>query len=92
MTEISNPYRPGEPVADSTALFGRQEVADWIGLQVEGNHQALVLSASPLIGKTSFLRHVGGLLNIDALHLLVSLSDTEIDEPGKKRKKTPEKN
>lgn len=89
MTEISNPYRPGEPVADSMALFGRQEAADWIGLQVEGNHQALVLSASPLIGKTSFLRHAGGLLNIDALHLLVSLSDTEIDEPGKKRKRTP---
>ena len=88
LTDISNPYRLGEPVADSTLLFGRQEAADWIGLQVNSNNQTLILSAVPLIGKSSFLRHVGALLNIDALHFLVSLSEIRTDEPGKKRKRT----
>ena len=30
MSEITNPYRPGEPVADPAMLFGRQDAADWL--------------------------------------------------------------
>lgn len=86
LTEITNPYRPGEPVADPAMLFGRQEAADWIDLQVNSNHQSLVLSAAPLIGKTSFLRHAGALQNIYAVHLHLSLSS--LAEPPDKQTDT----
>ena len=75
MAEIINPYRPGEPVSDPAMLFGRQEAADWIELQVSSNTPALVLSGSPLIGKTSFLRLASKLHNLDAVNLIVSLAD-----------------
>jgi Tol biopolymer transport system component len=59
-------------------LFGRQDTADWIELQVVNNSRTLVLSALPLIGKTSFLRHVGSLQSLSAVNLLVSLSELSI--------------
>lgn len=67
-------------------LFGRQDAADWIELQITSNNRTLVLSALPLIGKTSFLRHVGALQNLEVLNLLVSLSDLPVAETvGAKR-------
>ena len=75
MTEITNPYRPGEPVTDPAMLFGCQDAADWIELQLNSHHRTLVLSAQPLIGKTSFLKHVGSLQNIKAVSLLISMSE-----------------
>jgi TolB protein len=75
LTDITNPYRPGEPVADPAMLFGRQDAADWIELQFNSRHRTLVLNAQPLIGKTSFLKHVGNLQNIEAVNLLISLSE-----------------
>lgn len=82
MTEITNPYHPGRPVADVALLFGRQNAADWIELQLDGNNRTLVLGASPLIGKTSFLRHVGALQNINVLNLLISLADASTRHPA----------
>jgi len=55
-------------------LFGRQDAADWITLQINSNNRVLLLSAFPLIGKTSFLRHVDTLQNVDALKLMVNLT------------------
>ena len=75
MSEFTNPYRPGEPVTDPNMLFGRQDAADWIELQINSNNRTLVLSAMPLIGKTSFLRHVGTLQNNGFFNLIVSLSE-----------------
>jgi TolB protein len=75
LSEFANPYRPGEPVTDPAMLFGRQEAADWIQLQIESGNRTLVLSASPLIGKTSLLHHVGFLQNNNAFNMLVSLAD-----------------
>ncbi|MCL4297896.1 MAG: PD40 domain-containing protein [Anaerolineae bacterium] len=74
MTDTTNPYRPGEPVADPAMLFGRQNAADWIELQLVANARTLVLSALPLVGKTSLVRHVGSLQNLDCLNLAVTLS------------------
>ena len=71
MAEITNPYRPGEPVADPAMLFGRQDAADWIERQVNSNSQALVLSASPLIGKTSFVNQVGVLQSMNAVNIVM---------------------
>lgn len=75
MSEFTNPYRPGEPVTDPTMLFGRQDAADWIELQIHSNNRILVLSATPLIGKTSFLQQVSTLQNNGFFNLIVSLAD-----------------
>ncbi|MBI1882305.1 MAG: PD40 domain-containing protein [Chloroflexi bacterium] len=86
MTDTSNPYRPGEPVADPAMLFGRQNAADWVELQLNGNARTLVISALPLSGKTSFVRHVGSLQNLDTLNLSVVLSTpASVLEAGQKR-------
>ncbi len=74
MNDVANPYRPGEPVADPAMLFGRQDVVDWIERQITGNVRTLILSGLPLIGKTSFVKHVGALQSLPAFNLLVSLS------------------
>ncbi len=60
-------------------LFGRQDAADWVELQISGNNHALILNASPLIGKTSFLKHIGALQTMPAFNLLVSLSTLALD-------------
>ena len=75
MSEITNPYRPSEPVTDPAMLFGRQEAADWVELQITNNARTLILSGQPLIGKTSFVKHVGALQNLNAFNLLASLPD-----------------
>jgi Tol biopolymer transport system component len=86
LTDTTNPYRPGEPVADPAMLFGRQNAADWIELQLTSNARTLVLSALPLIGKTSFIRHVGALQNLEAFNLAVGLPAlAPVQEPGDKR-------
>ncbi len=59
-------------------LFGRQNAADWIELQVIANNRTLVLNASPLVGKTSFLKHVGSLQSSDILNLQVSLANLPV--------------
>lgn len=74
MTDTTNPYRPGEPVADPAMLFGRQNAADWIEMQLLGNARTLVLAALPLVGKTSFIRQVGTLQNLETLNLAVTLT------------------
>ncbi|NJN96000.1 MAG: hypothetical protein HC875_18770, partial [Anaerolineales bacterium] len=74
MTDTTNPYRPGEPVADPAMLFGRQNAADWIEMQLLGNARTLVLAALPLVGKTSFIRQVGTLQNLETLNLAVALA------------------
>jgi Tol biopolymer transport system component len=81
LQEVANPYRPGEPVIDPAMLFGRQDAADWLERQITGGARILILSALPLIGKTSFLRHVGALQNLPAYHLLVSLPNVAPDTP-----------
>ena len=78
MSEFANPYRVGEPVSDPGMLFGRRDAADWIELQVVSDNRVLVLSALPLIGKTSFLKHVGSLQSLESFNLLVSLSELPI--------------
>jgi len=80
LREVANPYRPGEPVADPAMLFGRQDAADWLELQITGNARVVVLSGSPLIGKTSFMKHVGSLHNFQALNLLVSVAERPVAE------------
>lgn len=67
-------------------LFGRQNAADWIELQLNGNARTMVISALPLIGKTSFVRHVGSLQNLDTLNLTAALSvPAPAQESGPKR-------
>ncbi len=61
LTEITNPYHPGTPVADPAMLFGRQDAVDWVELQIQSNARVLILSAQPLVGKTSFIKHVAAL-------------------------------
>jgi TolB protein len=88
LTEFANPYRPGEPVADPALLFGRQNAADWLELQVAGGARSLVVSGLPFIGKTSFIRHVGVLQNLKAIHILVELSEpalpVEVGRPARR--------
>lgn len=76
MSEITNPYRPGEPVADPAMLFGRQDAADWVQLQIEAGARSLILSGQPYIGKSSFVKHVRTLLSVKARHVLVTLPPT----------------
>ncbi|MBE7473789.1 MAG: PD40 domain-containing protein [Anaerolineales bacterium] len=86
MTDTTNPYRPGEPVADPAMLFGRQNAADWIEMQLLGNARTLVLSAQPLVGKTSFIRQVGALQNLETLNLAVTLTaPAAAPDPGDRR-------
>ncbi len=82
MTEITNPYPLGEPVRDPAMLFGRQDAADWIELQIASGNHALILNASPLVGKTSLLKHMGSLQNIAAFNLQVSLSEMPLASPS----------
>lgn len=70
-SEITNPYRPGEPVVDPAMLFGRQDAADWVEAQLSAGTRVLVLSGQPLIGKTSFIKHVGALQVGAAINLSV---------------------
>ena len=74
MNDLANPYRPGEPVVDPAMLFGRQDAADWLERQIRNNSRAIVISAMPLIGKTSLIKHVGALQSLEAVNLVVSLS------------------
>lgn len=74
LREITNPYRPGEPVLEPAMLFGRQDAVDWLELHITAGLRALVISGTPLIGKTSFVKHVGALQSFQAFNLLVSLS------------------
>jgi Tol biopolymer transport system component len=91
LTEQANPYRPGEPVTDPAMLFGRQNVADWIELQLQTNTRILVISALPLIGKTSLVRHVGGLQSLPVYHLPLSLADLPLPaENSSRRGQRPE--
>jgi TolB protein len=91
LTEQANPYRPGEPVADPAMLFGRQNAADWIELQLQTNARVLVISAWPLIGKTSLIKHIGALQNQPAHHLLVDLSALPLTiQTGNRRTSTQE--
>jgi len=75
LSEITNPYRPGEPVADPAMLFGRQDAADWLELQLNSNAHTLVLSGQPQIGKTSLIRHLSELQTLHTYNLLVALPD-----------------
>jgi len=75
LTEIANPYRPGEPVVDPAMLYGRQDAADWIERQIGSDAHSLILNAMPLIGKTSFINHAHTLFNLPAHHLRISLSE-----------------
>lgn len=81
MSEFANPYRVGEPVSDPGMLFGRRDAADWIELQIVSNNRVLVLSALPMIGKTSLLKHIGSLQSLDTINLLVSLAELPILKP-----------
>lgn len=88
MIDITNPYRPGEAVDNPAMLFGRREASDWIELQINSNHQTLVLSASPLIGKTSFIKQIGALQTISAINLALALSgisNSATQQMGKKQ-------
>ncbi len=85
MTEFANPYRPGEPVADPAMLFGRQNAADWIELQLVDDIRTLILSGLPLIGKTSFVKHVGALQNLAAFNLRVALAAPPVVQEGGRR-------
>jgi Tol biopolymer transport system component len=65
-------------------LYGRQDAADWIDLQLTANHRTMVLSGVPLVGKTSFLRHVTALQLRPSLNVIVSLTSRlgEDNEPS----------
>jgi TolB protein len=94
LRDIANPYRPGEPVTEPAMLFGRQEAADWLELQITGGARTVVLNGAPLIGKTSFVKHVGAIQSLQAYNLLVSLIDTqplveELDKQQSKETKSP---
>ena len=90
MSEITNPYRPGEPVADPAMLFGRQDAADWLELQLNSNAHALVLSGQPQIGKTSLIRHLGELQTLHTYNLLVTLPDpAAFHQPASGRRAEP---
>jgi hypothetical protein len=94
LRDIANPYRPGEPVTEPAMLFGRQEAADWLELQITGGARTVVLNGAPLIGKTSFVKHVGAIQNLQAYNLLVSLKATqplveELDKQQSKETKSP---
>ena len=77
----NNPYRPGEPVAEPAMLFGRQEAADWLELQVTGKTRTVIFTGPALIGKTSFIRHIGALQNFESINLQVSLPPALDNEP-----------
>ena len=70
-------------------LFGRQDTADWLELQFNSGNRTLVLSALPLIGKTSFLKHAGVLQNINAVHLVISLSNLSPAEAARSKANKP---
>jgi WD40 repeat protein len=63
-------------------LFGRQSAADWIDMQIVSNYRTLVLSALPMVGKTSFLRHIGALQLKEATNVLVTLSAVPESPPA----------
>ena len=88
MSEITNPYRPAQAVVESSMLFGRQDAADWLELQITNKARALILSGQPLIGKTSFIKHAAALQTMTAFHLFVSLPEVEaLNEPAPKKPK-----
>lgn len=79
MIDTANPYRPGEPVAAPTMLFGRQEALDWLEQQLHNNARTMLISGSPLIGKTSLIKQAGSHQNFEAFNLFVTL-DTPRDD------------
>jgi hypothetical protein len=93
LSEITSPYLPGKPVAEAAMLFGRREAADWIELQITNKARTLILSGQPLIGKTSFVKHVGVLQNPNTRNLFVALPEppTFSQTPDKQKKRPREK-
>ncbi|MDX1520388.1 MAG: hypothetical protein R3264_02020 [Anaerolineae bacterium] len=92
MTEISNPYRPGEPVANPEGLYGRHDAADWIEFQIVSGTRAMLLGGRPYIGKTSFVRNAGALLADNYVNLTVSMPEAltiESPEPVRSRRRSP---
>ena len=85
MSETTNPYSPGQPVANPAWLFGRQDAADWVELQIQAQARVIILSAQPHIGKSSFVKHVGALQTQAAIHTLVMMPDV-LDELGSQTK------
>jgi hypothetical protein len=71
--DIANPYQPGQPVAAPAMLFGRQDAVDWLELQIINGARSVIFSGLPLIGKTSFFRHVGALQNFESVNVMVAL-------------------
>ncbi|MDM8532117.1 hypothetical protein QUF63_13175 [Anaerolineales bacterium HSG25] len=73
MADISNPYRPNEPIDDISMLFGRQDALDWLERQLNDNSRSIVLSGSALIGKTSLVKIASQRQQQDIFNLIVSL-------------------
>lgn len=91
MIDFANPYRPGEPVADPAMLFGRQNTIDWIELQLTGGARSLVVSALPRIGKTSLLRNISLLQNMEAINLQVALAYVPLPAQSSRSSRQPER-
>ena len=75
LSDITNPYRVGEPVVDPSHFFGRQDVADWVEIQITAQARVLLVSGQPHIGKTSLIKQIGYLQSAPYFNLVASLSD-----------------
>jgi TolB protein len=58
MTEMANPYTPGQPVHDPELFFGRRDVLASIRENLVKDRRVFVVSGARRMGKTSLLVHL----------------------------------
>jgi Tol biopolymer transport system component len=69
LSHLVNPYRPGEPVEDAAMFFGRDDALIWVEQQITLDRRLLIVHGPDLIGKTSLIRRLDGVLSQPVRHL-----------------------
>ena len=64
MSELVNPYYPGQPVEHRAGFFGRDDTLFWIEQQLMFDRRLLLVHGPALIGKTSLVRNLPSALEM----------------------------
>lgn len=70
VSELVNPYHPGQPVENRASFFGRDDTLFWIEQQLMFERRLLIVHGPALIGKTSLARNLPSTLeaHLPCLH------------------------
>jgi TolB protein len=82
MSDIANPYQPGQPISDPALFFGRRELMATIRETLLKGRRVIVVAGAERMGKTSLLRQMPGFLAEDFVCARVELREDLQGQPG----------